>query len=66
MSANLAYGEAMVESTLKGASFEEPDRVVQSDMQPEGHYEVTEHPDTTNTPPPAAPVYDTVEGRKAE
>ena len=65
MSANLAYGEAMVGSIVKGALFEEPDRVVQSDLQPEGHYEVTEQPDTTNNPPPA-PVYDTVEGRKAD
>ena len=64
VSANLAYGEVTVDSTLKGESYEEPDRVVKSD-QPEGHYEVTEHPVTTASPP-AAPVYDAVKGRGIE
>ena len=59
VSANMAYGEVKLESTQL---YEEPDRVVRSDQ---GHYELTEHPAITDSPP-AAPVYDTVEGQRAE
>ena len=60
VSANMAYGEVKLESTLKGELYEEPDRLVRSDQ---GHYELTEPPVTTDSPP-AAPVYDTVEGQR--
>ena len=53
----MAYGEVKLESTLKGELYEEPDRMVRSDQ---GHYELTEHPATTTSPPAAPPVYDTV------
>ena len=64
VSANLAYGEVKLESTQRGESelYVVPDRVVRSDQ---GHYELTGYPATTNSPP-AAPVYDTVEGQRAE
>ena len=55
----MAYGEVKLESTQL---YEEPDRVVRSDQ---GHYELTEHPAASDSPP-AAPVYDTVEGQRAE
>ena len=58
MSANLAYGEVKLESTgLRGELYEEPGRLVRSD------HELTEHSVTTNSPP-AAPVYDTVDGER--
>ena len=62
VSANMAYGEVKLERTRarRGELYEEPDRVVQSDQ---GHYELIEHPVTTSSPP-AAPVYDTVEGQR--
>ena len=54
VSANLAYGEVMLESV-----YQEPDKVVK------GRYELTEYP-AIKDGPPAAPVYDTVRGRRAE
>ena len=59
VSANMAYGEVKLDSTLNGELHEEPDRVVQFDQ---GHYDLTEHPAITDSPP-TAPVYDTVEGQ---
>ena len=62
VSANMAYDEVNLECTLGEELYEVPDWEAQSD---EGHYELTEHPATTDSPP-AAPVYDTVDGQRAE
>ena len=61
VSANMAYSEVKLESTLRGELYEEPDKVVWSD-QLHGHNELTEHPVTTDSPP----VYDRVDGQRAE
>ena len=57
VSTNLAYDDVKLKNTPKGELYEEPNRVVLSDQ---GHYELTEHPVTTNSPP----MYDTVESRR--